>query len=681
MTTSNDRVIDDDFEEVICLSDSSNKSWDMVSTNIKDADKIQETVIYFTTQYDLQNNSAESKFSQVKCTIFHNALAKGDVGFASRILQQIGDDVCLCDFVVNSLVRYDDTYSVYDMVNTSAWAEQLGKELTSSATNQNSAHLRNTTQTAMFELPLSMAASSGNFAAVELLLEHGASLFTQDTAGNNLLHDLVTLSQHQPALAVGVFHSLCQHLGVISNTEEKHRLAFTENHSGQRPLDVAAKLCLPEMMLALLRWDNVYRFVLDECGPFQQTFYDVSRYQDTMSGSHVLRQIVLATEQDVIRLDRCRFVEQEPIKTWIETIDKMTRKKRALFKLVWICYIVMFFYTVNQFSNKREKYIPNFSLTSLLLSASAIEVVTQVGNSIQMGAALDASGIMYVIRHRGGLPIAFTPVYKAFQFKMAALVFVIELLHLLNVPYAENKTLYTSLYACAVCAAWLSFLLFIQVSSSIAHLLIIMDQLVHKASLLYGTVIILWLEFPLALYVLQFSSVDSSSSSAHSNQTSGHNTTANMTPGEYITNNTQVQPGLFQTIYDTILYGQGLLPPSSLYFRESLVPGLSVTVYVMLLIAVTLVLTNLAIAVMSDRATELHEHRNTLLVLQRLSMSITMTFNSRCLPQCCQRLNIVKHFKKHSDDSYFVRSKDLKLVFLRVTEKITKLLDRPSDEL
>ena len=62
------------------------------------------------------------------------------------------------------------------------------------------------------------------------------------------------------------------------------------------------------------------------------------------------------------------------------------------------------------------------------------------------------------------------------------------------------------------------------------------------------------------------------------------------------------------------------MPPQDLYFEESYIPELMIFVYMLSVALVSIVLVNLLIGMMGRRVTEIYEHKDTLNILERLSV-------------------------------------------------------------
>ena len=76
-----------------------------------------------------------------------------------------------------------------------------------------------------FQLPLALAASSGNIHMLQLLLRHGAEVTLTDSHGNNILHTLVILSIRRPKAACTMYTCLMENItdeGILRRLHEAH---------------------------------------------------------------------------------------------------------------------------------------------------------------------------------------------------------------------------------------------------------------------------------------------------------------------------------------------------------------------------------------------------------------------------------------------------------------------------
>ena len=215
--------------------------------------------------YSIDNNNQKDEPLFLACTAFHTALAKGDIAYVRSIFATLSDRN-LSTFVANAPITFHSNKPILTEMMKAA-STTRGQQRKSSMTFLQldvdvELNWQYPKEALLFEYPLALAASSGNPEVVDILIQNGVDLCRTDTKGNSILHNLVLLSKEQPDVAVAMFKHIGYSIGMNTGTELKHRLAFIENNEGETALEQAARLCLPEMLLAIIQWDNVYRFVL-----------------------------------------------------------------------------------------------------------------------------------------------------------------------------------------------------------------------------------------------------------------------------------------------------------------------------------------------------------------------------------------------------------------------------------
>ena len=124
-------------------------------------------------------------------------------------------------------------------------------------------------QKLLFELPLALAACSGNTEMLITVMELIRDMNQQDGSGNNIIHCLVLLSDEHPVVACDMYSTLMSH----TDHSIRLKLLTTENQEQLTALSLAAHICVPEIMHCILHTDGVYRFELDINGPYKEVMY------------------------------------------------------------------------------------------------------------------------------------------------------------------------------------------------------------------------------------------------------------------------------------------------------------------------------------------------------------------------------------------------------------------------
>ena len=111
-----------------------------------------------------------------------------------------------------------------------------------------------------FELPLALAACSGNVDMFTTVIEQISDKSQQDTRGNNIIHCLVMLADDHPVLACHMYNTL---MSQTTDPDTRLKLLSSENSQKHTALSLAGELCIPEMIQCILQTDGVFRFEFD----------------------------------------------------------------------------------------------------------------------------------------------------------------------------------------------------------------------------------------------------------------------------------------------------------------------------------------------------------------------------------------------------------------------------------
>ena len=133
-----------------------------------------------------------------------------------------------------------------------------------------------TTDRVIITRPLILAAAFGATATLDLMLERGADPEVLDDAGCNIFHGLVIVSTYdstQGQKVIDMFDHLCMTLG----KDIVQRLLVGENLKGLRPLEFAAQQGKFGLMLRMLDAGHVYK--RQTVDVMEYLWYDVTDYE------------------------------------------------------------------------------------------------------------------------------------------------------------------------------------------------------------------------------------------------------------------------------------------------------------------------------------------------------------------------------------------------------------------
>ena len=271
---------------------------------------------------------------RIPVTQFHNDLVHGLYGDVEDTLDTLAGDVK--HFLLHACVDY--TRSLRDEGRDSD-----SNVKTSEAELLWSTHLD---RTLAFETTIALAACSGNPLIVDTVLIHGCTYYHEDTSSNNIMHSLVVMSVDNPKRACSMFHHM---MGKLT-TDQKCKLLFHENKDHLTPLELAASLCMPVMLLAILHTDGVYRFVQRKLCMYRHVMYKVPK-EDAKNIS-LLQYFMSVSWSELPRFAETNILNTEPIPALIKHATELPRYKRGFW--IWlfmrILIIGLFFTHSSQYS-------------------------------------------------------------------------------------------------------------------------------------------------------------------------------------------------------------------------------------------------------------------------------------------------------------------------------------------
>jgi len=134
----------------------------------------------------------------------------------------------------------------------------------------------------MGELPLSVAALTFNKEMINTLVNKGAKKHRHNSKGDTVFHSLIRYAAIYPEKTKDVLNTLDYlHKNFIDNTENSSHendlsIWFIPNSDGLNPLQLSASLSQLEIFEHILKLPNVYCFLNDHDGLFDQKSYDIT---------------------------------------------------------------------------------------------------------------------------------------------------------------------------------------------------------------------------------------------------------------------------------------------------------------------------------------------------------------------------------------------------------------------
>ncbi len=579
---------------------------DIDMTELSEDLQIEACVLYIKAAYDQYKITGRPS---VHITPFHTALAMGRRQLVHRVLRAT-DTTEATGFFLNAIINYkknaDGNIPVYleyltliknqlsqeDLLML-GWKNRLGRKR--NVLNYTICHDGFT----KMELASCLACAGGDPDMLEHLVGHGMQLVVKDSKGCNVIHQLVYMGQYKAEMCVIMFtkmmHILDEYKGLMT------QLLFTENNQGDCPLEMAARLGVPEMVKAIMNTPT-YRHVVNECTFYRHIQYDVTKYESKSAEVYkgILYQLTNMSEEQLIRAQKCRLLTEEPFNTWTQV--KFQQCQNGLRGLIafWIilvsfCLIQFIYYS---YYDGHTHIGLAVILLSLALFGLLVEMMYVKTNYKEMVC------FMKNIFSNKRVPVTFTAGYRSFQIVFCILIIISAVVTF----YQDLRCIYEEfviiLWTLTIFSSFFSLLFFLQLSSTVGHLLISMQKMLFTTLTFFFMLGFIYVAFTLSFFIL-------------------HNSPSAPCSGKGY-NSTPTCENQFSTIYSsfyvTFLFFLTAVAPIDIGFPCSKIPTLTRIFYVMLLVVFALVLVNMLIAVMTKVMDGLSDIQDDILKLEQMSI-------------------------------------------------------------
>ncbi|XP_064652977.1 uncharacterized protein LOC135503352 [Lineus longissimus] len=142
-----------------------------------------------------------------------------------------------------------------------------------------------------FSLPIILAAVHGDLEILDLLCHNGASIYTKDVEGDNVIHALIWIAAFNPAKERGLSLIYQKLMKQARTDENKKMLLLVDDNDGLRPIELAAKLSTFVLLGCITDTMGVYKSVLAVSPIARKVRYDFSEYE-SRSGETKVRIVV-----------------------------------------------------------------------------------------------------------------------------------------------------------------------------------------------------------------------------------------------------------------------------------------------------------------------------------------------------------------------------------------------------
>ena len=443
----------------------------------------------------------------------------------------------------------------------------------------------------LFELPLALAACSGKTDTLVTVMELIADMNQQDGSGNNIIHCLVLLSDEHPVVACNMYNTLMSHTGY----NMRLNLLTTVNHKQHTALSLAAHICVPEIMHCILNTDGVFRFELDIKGPYREIKYKFNQQNQAVE---ILHQITCLPENKLKRFTDSGILHASPL---VDIRHSINKKCRPMFYM-WLsisvaCIIAYGFYVRSYLTFGR---VPDQKYSVLVVVAFGISFLEFLRN-ISVTRKHSFAWWRKVMSKNPPIIQIMNSTYisETLFYSMFFIIAVIDLAH----PYCDDDmNIRHILHGITLLCAISSLMSVFQAYPRTSYLMAVIQKMFEETLAFSAMGFLSYAAFVAMFYILEtpFQCMDTAAANDS-------------------TTNPQNLPG---KMYDVFLRLLDIKIPDDVYFTESQVPAMTITVYVFAIMIWPVMLLNLLIAVYNDRMQTITQHKQVITAIQNMNIML-----------------------------------------------------------
>ena len=592
----------------------------MEKTDTPHGSGVQYCAEYFKHEYYRYEGLRESDltmcndFKRVQITSFHEALYEGNIDFILDVLRQFTDKE-IGKFALNALLDYrvkareqcpivllenDDSSDVAD---AKAQDKMRSEKDTAQAQERYRKLMLSSNPGLCTELPVALVLFSGNEYLLRTLVQEGLQLDAVDSKGNCVFHELVKFSVFNTERALEAVDNV---LYLLPDNTAREKLFFTPNSKGIRPVELAAKMARPRMLLKYMNIEGVYRHTVQQCLMFKIVRYNVTHYEspDAKVYKSLLYYLTEADEEELNDFQQCGLLAKEPFNSWIEATFDTQRGTMRFLVWYWILFYALTIDHLADFADGGPSLPVVISILIMALLLLLVEVVHTKNNLREMWYSVES-----MFKH-GKVPVTFTFSYRAIQLIFCAFV----IFNVCSAGFFCDAVQFVQItYVMCTFFGVLSILFFLQLKEGVGHLLIVIQKMLYEVflySFMFGT---FYLAFACSFTLL--SPQYGQACVSVNNSTSAVNDSAS------IAKLSNIQFKSFpRSLYETLLLVLYVMPPTDIYFDQLESPLLTQILYSLLVLIPGLMMVNFLIAIMTRRAEQIDSLKDSILKLEKLSL-------------------------------------------------------------
>lgn len=544
---------------------------------------------------------------------FHTAVIRGHLEFVRAVIEGVKHEKALLFFLNARITNGKEAavskssraaeYAYLDVIEKKLTCQEIGQlddciKLRHSSKYTNRLVWENG-QVIEFSMLRTLALASGNTDVLAELISKGMDVTGVDQQENNIFHDAVKLAAMNPKSAENYLDLA---LECVPDIVTRKKLLYDINRKGHRPVELAFKQCVPELMVRILNLDGVYRHLVSECLFYRYVRYDVSHYEGKgcVIQKSLLYYLTEVSEEYLKRAHSCGLLRSEPIRSWIDVMIRTRKAHLGHFFAYWICFLLVFFFQLFIYITHGSKGFASFLYIILVLLAT-YNIIAEVG--LVKVAAKEIWDSMSLGWHSKRKPVTFTAGYRLLQVTFCLLIVFNSPAGLNDGVFCDGPNRVATMLVLMAFLACLSLLFFLQFFSGIGQILVILQKMLLEAFVFVAMIGFLLFSFALVFYLGYNINEDRLCNTTVTVEGDGNNmATFNM------------------SMYNTILYALAVVPPVDITFNSSLVAGFLVVLYILLILLFNVIALNILIAIMTNRISSIGLIIDELFHLERLSL-------------------------------------------------------------
>ena len=460
------------------------------------------------------------------------------------------------------------------------------------------------------KLPLAIAATTGATHSIKALLQAGVCPKQVDCHGNNVVHSMIAFLYYHSEMdeaIISTFQLLVNTLSVDVMREILHY----ENSFGLRPIEFAAQHGQGSMVLAIMNTPGVYLIKQQKHGLDCYKWYNITEYENTGSNSRWFKSPLLLMTYVDTKLAASDgysdFITCSAIQAWLTKrtlVNLPLLLIRCVFRITFILFYMMLSLDMSMAdtSSNSTACVPDTALilppdarfgmlTSMMVIVS-ISLLLDIVDFVQLFLPFTWPQRRMISRKKNILPQA--SMYRICHFFLCLFLLICSPL-MFGYPYPLGQTLVSySQIVNPVLAGW-STLYVMQLIPSFGFFIISVYSMVKNLGSLFVLFMLMNLPFIQAFYTFLNS-----------------NTLQGCIRGF---------GDPMQTFYSTFLMILNMVSITELNVKDSMLLYMT---HVLFTFAISILLINFLVAVMSDTMSNISQGRDYIETIQRSSVVYTL---------------------------------------------------------